>query len=157
MQKQLIAEPSFQDRARMIVADVRHSRLNRNISRRTRQHAKNSLRTLRLHPRFNTDGQNGEPKFEARLLSVRSQTDQAGVVPLSGVAGSDVSKQVQAEFRASSYPLSGIRCTFDGHTLTLSGTTTRYHFVQIAIGAARRLCQHGSIDCQIQVVPSPEE
>ncbi len=157
MQKQSIAEPSFQDRARLIVEDVRHSRLNRNISRRIRQHAKNNIRKLNMHPWFTTDGQIDESKFEVRLLSIRSQEVQAEGVPLPGVGCSEVSKQVEAEFSGSSYPLRRIRCTFDGQTLTLSGTTTRYYFVQIAIGTARRLCQHGRIDCQIQVVPLAEE
>ena len=112
---------------------------------------------LGLHPGGITVDPKDESKFEDRLLSIRSRKGQPEAVLLPGVSGSDLIKQLETEFSASSYPLRGIRCTFDGQTLTLSGTTTRYHFVQIAIGAARRLCQHGSIDCQIQVVPSPME
>ena len=157
MQKQSFAELPFSDRARWITTDVRHSRPNRNLCCRIRRSVTTRCHQLGLHPGGITVDPKDESKFEDRLVSIRSRKGQPEAVLLPGVSGSDLIKQLETEFSASSYPLRGIRCTFDGQTLTLSGTTTRYHFVQIAIGAARRLCQHGSIDCQIQVVPSPME
>lgn len=66
---------------------------------------------------------------------------------------------VHSTLSRTGYPLHRIRCWLDQDALVLTGVTTKYYYVQIALAAAMRHAGHRRIDNRIEVIPpaSPSE
>lgn len=63
---------------------------------------------------------------------------------------------MQSTLSRTGYPLHRVRCWSDHETLVLTGVTTKYYYVQIALAAAMRHAGHRRIDNRIEVVsPRP--
>jgi|GEM_PF-5915204 len=76
-------------------------------------------------------------------------------VPLganSSERGALAADQVNRELMQSRFPLNRICCECDDHGLTLTGSTSRYYYVQIALETALRHAGEIPVMVEIQVV-----
>lgn len=74
-------------------------------------------------------------------------------VPQAGSFDPSAPDLIHAELRRSGSAMHRVRCWRDGETLVLSGVTTRYYYVQIALTTALRHAGCCRIVNRIEVVP----
>jgi len=79
----------------------------------------------------------------------------AARVPLISVREPSVSEQLHLALARSGYPLQHVHCRCDDQSLTLTGFTTRYYYVQIALHVAMTMANGRRIEMSIHVVPAP--
>ena len=66
-----------------------------------------------------------------------------------------VADQVNQELLRSRYPLSRIQCETVNESLILTGFTTQYYYVQVALEAALRHAGELPVGLDVEVMPTP--
>lgn len=94
-----------------------------------------------------------DPERRPLTNSALPPTESCQVSHAAGDSEPSVADLVHGTLSRTGYPLHGIRCWSDQDALVLTGVTTQYYFVQIALTAAMRHAGHRRITNRIEVVP----
>ncbi len=77
----------------------------------------------------------------------------AALKPEPSPAAQSVADQVNEELLRSRYPLSKIQCETVNESLILTGFTTQYYYVQVALEAALRHAGELPVGLNVEVMP----